>query len=183
MIDAALSLPPVRKPVESIIRLLSNINARDACVVAKSDINQWMSWLTRAALICVLTGPIFAAAEISEQMAIESAHKAIAKYAVTPARWTFYVEKDLRTLQFYKSRWQESSLIERRLGLEDTDFGPWLAQMESVTEGKRVWAVIYKLTLSPGERAFHPNATVFLDADSGRVLALIEPEGSPQFPK
>jgi hypothetical protein len=55
--------------------------------------------------------------------------------------------------------------------------------MELVMERKRVWAVVYKLTLPPGERAFHTNAMVFVDADSGRVLAFIEPEGSPQFPK
>lgn len=152
-------------------------------MIARSDIKRLMTWLTRAALICVLTDSVFAAAEISEQMAIESAHKAIAKYGVTTSRWTFHVEKDLRTLRDYKSRWAERSLKEQRLGREDTDFGPWLSQMESVTEGKHVWAVIYKLILSPGERAFHPNAMVFVDADSGKVLALIEPEGSPQFPK
>ena len=142
-----------------------------------------MTWLSTVVLSCVLASPVCAVAEISKQTAIESAHKAIAKYGVTPSRWTFYVEKELQRWLWLKSRWQESSIREKQLGREDTDFGPWLAQMESVMEGKRVWAVIYKLTLSPGEKEFHPNAMVFVDADSGSVLALIEPEGSPQFPK
>lgn len=136
-----------------------------------------------AVLSSVLASPIYVAAEVSEKMAIESAHTAIATFGVTPSQWTFYVEKDHRTLQDYKTRWQERSLKEKQLGREDTDFGPWLARMESVTEGKRVWTVIYKLKLSPGQRALHPNAMVFIDADSGKVLALIEPEGSPQFPQ
>ena len=183
MIDAAFSLPPVRKSVESIIRLLCSINARGACVIARSDINWWMTWLTRAALTCVLMDPVFASAEISEQVAIESAHKALVKSGVLPPGWTFYVDKELQRWLWLKSRWQESSIKEKQLGREDTDFGPWLARMESVMVGKRVWAVVYKLTLPPGERAFHTNAMVFVDADSGRVLAFIEPEGSPQFPK
>lgn len=142
-----------------------------------------ITWLGTAVLSCVLASPVCAVAEISEQMAIESAHKALVKSGDAPPGWTFYVDKELQRWQTLKSRWQESSIREKQLGREDTDFGPWLARMESVMEGKRVWAVVYKLTLSPGERAFHPNAMVFVDADSGRVLALIEPEGSPQFPK
>lgn len=96
-----------------------------------------LTWLATAVAVlsCALAAPVCAIAEISEQIAIESAHKAIAKYGVTPSRWTFYVEKDLQRWQDIKSWWQERSIRERRLGLEDTDFGPWLAQMESMIEG------------------------------------------------
>ena len=37
MTDAPFSLPPVRKPVESTIRLSRSINGRGACVIARPD--------------------------------------------------------------------------------------------------------------------------------------------------
>lgn len=142
-----------------------------------------ITWLSTVVLSYVLLWPVWAVAEISEQMAIESAHKALVKSGAPPPGWTFYVDKELKRWHHIKALWEKRSAREKQLGREDTDFGPWLAQMESVMEGKRVWAVVYKLTLAPGEKAFHPNAMVFIDADSGSVIALIEPEGSPQFPK
>ncbi len=49
--------------------------------------------------------------------------------------------------------------------------------------GRHVKAVVYNLVLPPGERALHPNAMVFVDANSGKVLAIIAPEGNLLFPK
>ncbi|MEQ1792597.1 MAG: hypothetical protein ABL970_00285 [Nitrospira sp.] len=142
-----------------------------------------IAWLAVAVLLSVLVDPVYAVAEISEQEALESSHKAIAKYGVVPPSWVFHVDHDLQQWHTIKSRWQERSLREKQFGREDTDFGPWLAKMEAAFAGKHVWAVVYKLILAPGERAFHPNAVVFVDADSGTVLAFIEPEGYPRFPK
>jgi len=107
----------------------------------------------------------------------------MARYGVVPPLWTSYIDHDLDRWQYIKALWQKRSATEKQLGREDTDFGPWLIKMESALAGRRVWAVVYKLTLPAGERAFHQNAMAFIDADTGVVLALIEPEGYPRFPK
>lgn len=140
-------------------------------------------WLGVVASLAISADPTCVKAEIPEPVAVESANKAFVKDGVLPPEWTLYIDKDLQRWHHIKSQWQKSLAKERQLGREDAELESWLEQMESLMAGKHVWTVIYKLVLPPGERAFHPNATVFVDADSGRVLAIIEPEGSVKFPK
>ena len=139
----------------------------------------WLYALVLFSITLIHSGVL---AEISEQEAVESAHKAIAKFGVLPKGWTFHVEKDLQRWESLKRAWEESSKTEKQLGRADTYFGPSLVRMESVMRGRNVWTVVYKLIIPPGQRSLHPNAMVFVDADSGSALALIEPEGSAQFP-
>ena len=142
-----------------------------------------LTWLYTAILFSALAYPVCAVAQISEHAATESADMVMARYGVVPPLWTSYIDHDLDRWQYIKALWQKRSATEKQLGREDTDFGPWLLKMESALAGRRVWAVVYKLTLPAGERAFHQNAMAFIDADTGVVLALIEPEGYPRFPK
>ncbi|TKB63805.1 MAG: hypothetical protein E8D48_02475 [Nitrospira sp.] len=134
-------------------------------------------------ILFLLASPAYLGAEITEEKAIQSAHKAFSGDEPILPEWTFYLDKKLERWHWLKARWQKCSVKEKQMGREDTECGPWLAQMESVTAGKHVWAVVYKRVLAPGEEVLHPNAMVFVDADSGRVLAIITPEGAPLFPK
>lgn len=138
-------------------------------------------WLGGVVIVTMLACPICVKAEVSEQVVVEAATRFLVKDGVLPPEWTFQVDKDLQRWRHVKAQWQKSLANERKLGREDAELESWLARMESVMAGKQVWAVVYKLTLPPGEQAFHHNATVFVDADSGRVLAIIEPEGSVKF--
>ena len=140
-------------------------------------------WLLIMVVFSMMWGAADLFAEVSEEEVIASSHKALVKDGVLPKEWTFHIDKELQRWHHIKSLWQKASARERQLGRDDTDFGPWLEQMETAIAGKHVWAVVYRLILPPGERAFHPNAMVFVDVDSGRILAFIEPEGSPRFPK
>lgn len=141
------------------------------------------AWLSIMIAFSVIWGAADLFAEVSEEDVIAASHKALAKDGALPKEWTFYIDKELQRWHHIKSLWQKASARERQLGRDDTEFGPWLEQMEAAIAGKHVWAVVYKLILPPGERAFHPNAMVLVDADSGRVLAFIEPEGVPHFLK
>ena len=134
-------------------------------------------------LLSLLTSPACVGAEIPDERAIQFANKAFVGEERLPQEWTFYLDKKLERWHWLKARWQECSVKDKELGREDTVCGPDIAQMEFAMAGKHVWAVVYKRVLAPGERVFHPNAMVFVDADSGKVLAIISPEGAPLFPK
>jgi hypothetical protein len=134
-------------------------------------------------LLFLLTASACVGAEITDERTIQSANRAFVGEERLPPEWTFYLDKKLERWHWLKARWEECSVKDKKLGREDTVCGPELAQMESAMAGKHVWAVVYKLVLPPGERAFHPNAMVFVDANSGKVLAIIAPEGNLLFPK
>lgn len=135
------------------------------------------------AVLVLLASPAQLWALITDETAIQSAHKAFSGEEPLLPEWTFYLDKKLERWHWLKTRWQECSIKDKKMGREDTECGPWLAQMELVTAGKHVWAVVYKRVPVPGEFILHPNAMVFLDADSGKVIVIITPEGAPLFPK
>lgn len=134
-------------------------------------------------LLALFAGPACVAAEITDERAIQSANIAFVGAERVSPEWTFHLDKKLERWDWLKARWQECSVKDKKLGREDAVCGPDLAQMESAMAGRHVWAVVYKRVLSPGEFSFHPNAMVFVDADSSKVLAIITPEGAPLFPK
>jgi|LNFM01.2.fsa_nt_gb hypothetical protein len=134
-------------------------------------------------LLFLLATSACVGAEITDERTIQSANKAFVGAERLPPEWSFHLDKQLEQWHWLKARWQECSVKDKQLGREDTVCGPELAQMESALAGRHVWAVVYKLVLPPGERAFHPNAMVFVDANSGKVLAIIAPEGNLLFPK
>lgn len=139
--------------------------------------------ITVILLLSLVASPACVGAEITEERAIQSANKAFAGEERLPPEWTVRLDKALQRWDHIKSLWQKASAKEKQLGREDTDFGPWLAQMESALAGKHVWAAVYKRVLTPGDDGFHPNGMVLVDADSGKVLAIVTPEGAPLFPK
>lgn len=141
-----------------------------------------LTLLSALLLVHVLVWPIAVGAEITSKRAAQSAHKALFGQEQLPPEWTVYLDKKLKRWEWLKSRWQECSEKDRKLGREDI-CGSELAQMESVLAGKRVWAVVYRSKPEVEELRLHPNAMVFVDADSAKVLTIITPEGAMRFPK
>lgn len=139
--------------------------------------------ITVILLLSLVASPACVGVEIREERAIQSANKAFGGDESLLPEWTFYLDKKLERWHWLKTRWQECSIKDKKLGREDTVCGPDLAQMESAIAGRHVWSVVYKRVLVPGEEVFHPNAMVFVDADSGKVLAIIAPEGNLLIPK
>ena len=140
----------------------------------------------------VLICPLTVGAEITGDRAVQAANKAVVGDEQFPPEWTLSVskniqwavslDKDLKMWQHIKAGWQKRSAREQQLGKEDDAFGPWLTRMESVLVGKNVWGVVYKAVSQSKQLLLHPDAMVFVDADSGKVLAIISPEGAPLFP-
>ncbi len=126
----------------------------------------------------VLACPITVGAEITDERAAQSAHKAFVGKELLSPEWTFHIDKKLERWEWLKSRWQECSEKDRKLGREDI-CGSDLVQMDSALAGRRVWAIVYKRVLP----SLHPNGMVFVDVDSAKVLAMITTEGAPLFPK
>ena len=138
--------------------------------------------LSSLLLAHVLVSPITVGAEITDERAAQLAHKAFAGKEQLPPEWTFRLDKKLERWEWLKPRWQECSEKDRKLGREDI-CGAELAQMELALAGRRVWAVVYRSAPQVEELRLHPNAMVFVDADSAKVLAIITTEGAILFPK
>lgn len=141
------------------------------------------SLLPAIVVLALLTGPACVAAEITDERAIQSANIAFVGEERVSPEWVFHLDKKLERLQWLKARWQECSVKDRKMGREDLVCGPDLVQMESALARRNVWAVVYKRALAPGDLGFHSNAMVMVDADSAKVLAIIEPEGNLLIPK
>ena len=135
------------------------------------------SLLPTIVVLALLIGPACVAAEITDERAIQSANITFVGEERASPEWVFYLDKKLERWQWLKARWQECSVKDRKLGREDLVCGPDLAQMESALARRKVWAVVYKRVLTPGDHGFHSNAMVMVDADSGKVLAIIAQKG------
>jgi hypothetical protein len=147
------------------------------------DQEKQTSHFPRIVFLFLFSASACVGAQIADEKAIQSANTAFVGAEHLPPEWSSHLDKKLERWHWLKARWQECSVKDKKLGRVDTVCGPELAQMESAMAGRHVWAVVYNLVLPPGERALHPNAMVFVDANSGKVLAIIAPEGNLLFPK
>jgi hypothetical protein len=134
-----------------------------------------MRWLCGLSFHLILAGTaVHASAEISDQQALDSANKEIVKFHVNPPHWDMHIDKTLQDWRITRDSWENwvNTVAKGRAA----DTYARIAEIEAAIKGKEVWLVVYKKLVPPGVRVFHTHAVVFLDATSGEVLAIINPE-------
>ena len=122
----------------------------------------------------IFSVPACAIAELSDQQAIVIANKEMAKFDVDPARWDVRLEKDRHDWQQTRESWEKWIATEARGRTADTRAR--IEEIETAMKRKEVWLVVYNRKVPPGQRVRHSHAIVFLDAKTGNILAVINPE-------
>jgi predicted small secreted protein len=123
-------------------------------------------------LAWLVTFPAMALSEISEQGAIERANQAVAKFGVQAPDWTARVDKAGEVWARTRSKWEDTrNPAVRKEAAQD------IADIESTWRGKKIWTIIYTRTVQPGQKMFDTQAMVFVDANTGAVLSVINQEG------
>jgi len=124
-------------------------------------------------VVCACT-PLHAVGEISESQAIELANKEAEKYHIHPAQWTIRAEKDPREWHVARKDWEHWVATVARGEAAHTNAR--IAKIENAIKGREVWFVTYKRIIPPGQVPHHSEAIVFLDAQTGTILDVINPE-------
>ncbi len=136
----------------------------------------------KARALCILStiffmlagGPLRASGEISDQQALELANKEIVKFYVDPKHWDVHIDKTLQDWKLTRDSWEKwVNTLATGMAAETR---ARIAEIETAIKGKAVWLVVYNLKVPPGKRILHAHAIVFLDAETGEVLAVVNPE-------
>lgn len=129
---------------------------------------------TALGIFCLLSLSTQALAEITDKQALAIADKAVLKFGIGAPYWTSQLEKTLDDWYRTRASWEKWF---RTQGKERTDDAKArIAEIEDALEGKKVWSVVYRAVVPPGQLIFHTHAIVFLDANTGDVLEIINQE-------
>jgi hypothetical protein len=126
--------------------------------------------LIASSLLIILT-PYVAHAALSEEQAIALANKELVKWRVHLPSWTVELQKSRTEWERKRSSWEEYTIK-----TNSTWPKARIAEIEKAMTGKEVWSVVYNRKVPPDAKVFHTHAIVFLDATTGEVLAVINPE-------
>jgi hypothetical protein len=108
---------------------------------------------------------------ISDEQALKIANKAISKFDVHSPQWVAHLDKTLKAWTLKRHSWEEYLA-----STKETWPRKRIEKIDAALKGKEVWLVAYNRLVSPGIKVFHTNVIVFLDAQTGAVLEIINPE-------
>lgn len=127
-----------------------------------------------ASALLIILVPYVAHAALSEEQAIVLANKEIVKWGVTLTGWESIVDKDRRDWQLTRESWEEWVKTIGKGRTEETNAR--IAEIENSMKGREVWSVVYNRKIPPGAKVFHTHAIVFIDATTGEIIAVVNPE-------
>lgn len=127
-----------------------------------------------ASALWIVPAPYVAQAALSEEKAIELANKEIVKWGVTLSGWESSLDKNRRDWQLTRESWEKwVATVGKGRAIETN---ARIAELENSMKGREVWSVVYNRKVPPGTKVFHTHAIVFLDATTGDVIAVVNPE-------
>jgi hypothetical protein len=125
-------------------------------------------------IIALTSIAVPASAEISDNQALELANKEIVKFYVDLQQWDAHIDKTLQDWRLTRDSWENwvKSFAKGRAA----ETNARIAEIEAAIKGKEVWLVVYNRKVPPGMRIRHTHAIIFLNAENGEVLAVINQE-------
>ncbi len=127
-----------------------------------------------AGVLLIVQAPYLAYAALAEEQAIALANKEIVKWGVALSDWESMIDKDRRDWQLTRESWEQWVKTVGKGRVAETNAR--IAEIENSLKGREVWSVVYNRKVPPGTKVFHTHAIVFLDATTGDVIAVVNPE-------